>query len=288
MSSPKTEEPRRPTLGHGVGLRVPYYAQALEGGLDVDWLECISENFFGGGGRPRAVLTRLRRDMPLAFHGVSMGIGSQEGPSEDYLRRLSALAQQFEPAWLSDHLCWTCWGQQHSHDLLPLPYTEEALALVVRNLDRVQTVLGRPLVLENVSSYVSFKCSSMTEWEFLSEVVARSGCKLLLDVNNVVVSARNHGYSPQAFFDGLPGDAVWQLHLANHEDRGAYKFDSHIGQVPAEVLHWYEYVVKRWGRVSTLVEWDDELPTWDVLREQQQEVARRERAVLGMPTDSTR
>lgn len=266
----------RPYLGHGVGLRVPHYQQALEQGLDVDWVECISENFFGGGGRPRAVLRRLRRDMPIVFHGVSMGIGSPDGPSDEYLRKLAELVQEFEPAWLSDHLCWTHLNGQHSHDLLPLPYTEEALAVVCRNLDRVQTRLGRPLVLENVSSYVAFNHSSMSEWKFLSELAKRSGCKLLLDINNVVVSATNHEFDPRAFVDGVPSDAVWQFHLANHESRRHYKFDSHIGRVPAEVWQLYEYAVSKLGRVSTLVEWDDEIPDWEVLRDQQREAARRE------------
>lgn len=280
------DESARPYLGHGVGLRVPHYARALDRSLDVDWVECISENFFGGGGRPRAVLERLRRDMPIAFHGVSTGIGSLEGPSNDYLAELKKLAARFEPAWFSDHLCWTHFGGKHSHDLLPLPYTEEALSLVCRNTARVQEVLKRPLVLENVSSYVSFNASSMTEWEFLAELTRRTGCRVLLDINNVVVSSKNHGFAPEAFIDAIPTPAVWQFHLANHTDRGHYKFDSHMGKVPDDVWSLYEYALGRFGRVSTLVEWDDDIPEWETLRGEQREAERRERQVLGAATPS--
>jgi uncharacterized protein (UPF0276 family) len=266
----------RPYIGHGVGLRVKHYDRALDVGLDVDWVECISENFMGGGGRPRAVLDRLRRDMPIVFHGVSMGIGGSSGPSDDYLGRLHELAERFEPAWMSDHLCWTQHGGAHSHDLLPLPYTQESLATVARNVARVQDTLKRPLVLENVSSYVGFNVSEMTEWEFISELHERVGCYVLLDLNNVLVSAKNHSFSASDFIDAIPVEAVWQFHLANHTDRGHYLFDSHEGAVPAAVWQLYDLALARFGRVSTLVEWDEEVPEWDVLVAQQREAARRE------------
>lgn len=267
----------RPYIGHGVGLRVEHYDRALDDGLDVDWVECISENFMGGGGRPRTVLERLRRDMPVVMHGVSLGVGGCEGPSADYLQRLRELEHQYEPAWFSDHLCWTQFGGAHSHDLLPLPYTEEALDVVARNVAQVQDTLKRPLVLENVSSYVRYAVDEMPEWEFLRELHQRVGCRLLLDLNNVLVSSKNHGFAPLDFIDAIPVEAVWQFHLANHTDRGHYLFDSHLGGVPEAVWTLYDHALSRFGKVSTLVEWDENVPDWEVLRAQQQLTQSRER-----------
>ena len=271
-----------PFLGHGVGLRVPHYARALEGGLDVDWVELITENFFGEGGRPRAVLEALRRaDLPLVFHGVSMSIGSLSGPSADYLARLKALADAFEPAWISDHLCWTSFEGHYSHDLLPLPYTEEALALVTANVSRVQEALGRALLLENVSSYVGFELSEMPEWEFVSELSRRSGCFILLDLNNIIVSAHNHGFSPEQYLEGVPRDRVRQFHLANHSHTATHKFDDHRGAVPACVWELYARALERFGPVSSLVEWDEEVPSWDTLRAEQRKARACAERVLG-------
>lgn len=270
-----------PFLGHGVGLRVPHYQRALTQRLDVDWVEAITENFFGGGGRPRAVLLALRQDMPVVLHGVSLGIGSSDAPRLSYLNQVKELAEQVEPAWVSDHLCWTSLGGHYSHDLLPLPYTEEALRRLTENVDKVQTCLGRPLVLENVSSYVGFNDSEMSEWEFLSEVVHRTGCKLLLDLNNVVVSAANHGFHVREYLEGIPVGCVQQFHLANHSDLGHYKFDDHRGSVPSEVWALYEDALRRFGAVSSLVEWDEDVPDWEVLRAEQQQAKARAAAVLG-------
>lgn len=261
-------------IGHGVGLRVPHYERALQGALEVDWLEAITENFFGGGGRPRAVLERARRELPLVFHGVSLGVGSLDGPSDAYLARLASLARDFEPAWISDHLCWTSFGGDHTHDLLPLPYTEEALRLVVHNVERVQQALGRELVLENVSSYVEYRASTMPEWEFLSEVAARSGCLILLDLNNIIVSAHNHGFSPEAYLAGIPQQKVRQFHLANHTDRGSHKLDDHRGAVPGEVWALYEAALRRFGSVSSSIEWDEDVPAWEVLCAERDHAAR--------------
>lgn len=264
-----------PFLGHGVGLRVPHYERALAGALEVDWVEVVTENFFGGGGRPRAVLERLRRDLPLVFHGVSLGIGSPGAPDPAYLAQLRALADQYEPAWLSDHLCWTTLGAHVSHDLLPLPYTEEALRHVSANVSRAQDALGRPLLLENVSSYVAFAASQLTEWEFLSALAERTGCLILLDLNNILVSAHNHGFSPQQYLEGIRADRVQQLHLANHADLGTHKFDDHRGPVPSVVWELYEEAWRRFGPVSSLVEWDEQLGSWEALCVEQREASAR-------------
>jgi len=269
----------RPFIGHGVGLRVPHYAQALGAGLDVDWVEIISENFFGEGGRPRAVLEHLRRDMPVVMHGVGLGIGSAAPLDRSYLERLSALADRCEPAWVSDHLCWSAFGPHQLHDLLPLPYTEACLAHVRERVDAVQDWLKRPLVLENPSTYVAFADADMSEAEFLAELSRRSGCKILLDLNNVLVSAFNHEFDPHAYIETLPAEAIWQFHLANHSDRGSYRFDDHRGAVPDPVWELYDFALERLGPVSSLVEWDQDVPSWEVLHAQQAEASRRAAAL---------
>lgn len=271
----------RPFLGHGVGLRTRHFARALVQGLDVDWVEAISENFFGAGGRPIATLEAIRRDLPVVLHGVGLGVGSLDAPDPGYLARLQVLIDRIEPAWVSDHLCWSSLAGQHSHALLPLPYTREALTLVVERVARVQDALGRRILIENVSSYVGFRASEMPEWEFLAELARRADCLLLLDLNNVIVNARNHGWDAQAYLDGIPGERVWQLHLANHSDRGVYKFDSHLGPVPNEVWSLYRDALARWGPISSLVEWDEDLPAWEELREQQRKASSIADEVLG-------
>ncbi|MGB1013059.1 MAG: DUF692 family multinuclear iron-containing protein [Nannocystaceae bacterium] len=263
-----------------MGLRVPHYGHALERGLDVDWVEAISENFLGPGGRPKAVLERIRRDIPVVFHGVSMAIGSQVFPEKRYLERLKRLFHQFEPAWVSDHLCWGREGGCYAHELLPLPYTQEAIDRVCERVDFVQTFLGRPIALENVSSYVAYTASEMREWEFLSAIAKRTGCGILLDLNNILVSAENHGYTPSDYLGGIDGERIWQFHLANHSDRGHYRFDDHRGEVPPPVWNLFEDALARWGAISSLVEWDEDVPDWDCLRAQQREASRRARAVL--------
>lgn len=271
----------RAHLGHGVGLRVPHFGQALGAGLDVDLVEAVSENFFGGGGRPMAVLERLRKEMPVVLHGVSLAVGSTAPVREDYLDRLATLVRRIEPAWVSDHLCWGANGGHHLHDLLPLPYTRDAVAHVVRRVSQVQDALGRRILLENVSSYVGFTDSEMSEWEFLREVVVGADAMILLDVNNVVVNAKNFGFDPRAYIDGIPRDRVQQLHLANHTDMGHYKHDSHRGAVPDEVWSLFEYVVETVGAVTTIVEWDEDVPEWEVLRGEAERARVRERGVLG-------
>lgn len=250
-------------------------------GLDVDWVEAISENFFGAGGRPLATLDAIRRDIPVVLHGVGLGVGSADAPNRRYLDRLQKLIDRIEPAWVSDHLCWSSYRNQHSHALLPLPYTEEALLAVVERVARVQDILGRRILIENVSSYVGFRSNEMPEWEFLAALAERADCLLLLDLNNVIVSARNHGWEPAAYLDGIPGDRIWQFHLANHTDRGLYKFDSHLGAVPEDVWQLYRDALTRWGPISSLVEWDEDVPAWEELRDEQRKAAAIAEQLLG-------
>jgi hypothetical protein len=203
-----------------------------------------------------------------------MGVGSLEGPSNTYLERLRRLVHEYDAPWFSDHLCWTEFGGHHSHDLLPLPYTRESLDVVSRNVERAQKAVGRPFLLENVSSYVGFRGDDFAEAAFLAQLVDRTGCGLLLDLNNVVVNAKNHDFDARTFIDAVPQEAVWQLHLANHTDRGHYKFDSHEGAVPVEVWQLYSYTLATLGPVSTLVEWDEGIPEWEVLRDEAHQAAR--------------
>jgi uncharacterized protein (UPF0276 family) len=254
-----------PYLGHGIGLRPAHYPRLWDGTACVDWFEVISENFMIAGGRPLAALERARAFAPVVLHGVSLSIGSTDPLDDAYLTMLRSLATRYEPAWVSDHLCWSSVGGHHAHDLLPLPYTEEALDHVVRRVEAVQERLGRQLLLENVSSYLTYTHSTISEWEFLGAVAERADCGLLLDVNNVYVSATNHGFAADAYLAGLPPDRIGQIHLAGHSDMGAYLFDTHDGPVIEAVWSLYRQAVQRFGRVSTLVEWDDRIPDLDVV-----------------------
>jgi uncharacterized protein len=254
-----------PYLGHGIGLRPKHYPQLWDGTARVDWFEAISENYMVAGGRPLAALERARALAPVVLHGVSLSLGSTDPLDEAYLTALRALIQRWEPAWISDHLCWSSVGGHYAHDLLPLPYTEEALAHVVRRVVAVQERLGRQILVENVSSYLTYAHSTLSEWEFLGAVAERADCGLLLDVNNVYVSAANHGFDAGAYLAGLPAERVGQIHLAGHTDLGAYLFDTHDGPVIEPVWALYRQAVRRFGRVSTLVEWDDRIPALDVV-----------------------
>ena len=252
-------------LGFGLGLRPVHYPEILEGALcaspgAVDWFEVITENYLVGGGRPLHVLDAVRDRWPVVMHGVSLSLGSSAPLDLDYLARVRALARRCEPAWISDHLCWTGTDGRNLHDLLPLPYTEEALAHVAPRVERVQEFLRQPLVVENVSSYVSYRSSECSEWEFLTALAARTGCRLLLDVNNVYVSSRNHDFDPHAFLDGVPREAVQQFHLAGHQDHGSHVVDTHDAPVREEVWDLYRYALRRFGAVSTLLERDDRIP----------------------------
>ncbi len=259
----------RPSLGHGIGLRPRHFGRLLTERLPVDWMEAVSENYLAPGGRPVAALEKVRREVPVALHGVSLSIGSTDPLDQPYLAALRALVDRIQPAIVSDHLCWGRHGGRYVHDLWPLPLTDEALAHV------------RQILLENVSSYVAFRESTISEWEFLGEVARRADCGILLDVNNIYVSARNHGFSAAEYIAGVPADRVAQFHLAGHSDKGAYLFDSHDSLVPEAVWNLYRDAVARFGPVPALVEWDDQIPELEVLVGESRKAASIEAEVLG-------
>ena len=245
----------------GLGLRTQHYNDFLDAPQPVDWLEVISDNYMVDGGKPLAILDRIRAEYPVAMHGVSMSIGAINGLDDGYLHKLKSLEQRIEPMWISDHLCWTGVHGRNMHDLLPLPFTLEALQVVKRNIDQAQDALQRPLVLENVSSYVEFKTSEMSEWEFLTELCQSTGCQLLLDINNIYVSAFNHGFSPSRFIEGVPPDSVIQFHLAGHQDNGDHLIDTHDLPVCDGVWDLYQQALRHFGYVPTMIERDDNIPS---------------------------
>ena len=250
----------QPDPGFGLGLRPTHYADFLREPQNVDWLEIISENFMVPGGKPMARLEEIRSRYPVAMHGVSLSIGSTDGLDATYLTDLKALADRVQPMWISDHLCWTGVQGNNTHDLLPLPYNDESLRLVVSHVEQVQDVLGRRLVLENVSSYLNFSTSDRTEWDFLREVCERADCLLLLDVNNIYVSSVNHGFDAAEFLRALPRERVQQIHLAGHSDYGDYIIDTHDHPIVAPVWELYGVACELFGPVATMIERDDHIP----------------------------
>jgi uncharacterized protein len=250
-----------PLKGFGLGLRTPHYADFIEHApREVDWLEIISDNYLEPGGKPLHFLDRIRRDYPMVMHGVSLSIGGTDPLDLAYLARLKNLAARIEPAWMSDHLCWTGTSGLNLHDLLPLPYSHEALRHVCDRIHQVQDFLGRALVIENVSSYVRFSADEMSEWEFLAELVKHSGCQLLLDVNNIYVSSVNHGFDPLTFIDALPPCSIAQIHLAGHEDHGDYIIDTHDQPICDAVWALYADTVRRLPGIPAMIERDDNIP----------------------------
>ena len=249
-----------PYLGFGLGLRPQHYADILDGNPDVDWFEVISENYMVPGGQPLKMLDRIRARYPIVMHGVSLSIASTTPFDPSYLKGLKDLADRTEPQFVSDHLCWTGVHGINLHDLLPIPYTREALDHVVARVAHVQDYLKRPIALENVSTYVQFGHSEMTEWEFISEMARRTGCWLIFDVNNVFVSSFNHEFDPYEFIEGIPADRVVQFHLAGHEHNMTHIIDTHDAMVPDEVWTLYKAAVARFGAVSTIIERDDHIP----------------------------
>ena len=247
-------------LGFGLGLRTAHYEQILAERPRVDWFEALSENYMVSGGKPLYYLERIRADYPLVLHGVSMSIGSTDPLDFEYLKALKSLIDRFEPAWVSDHLCWTGVARQNIHDLLPLPFTREAVTHVASRLQRVQDFLGRQILIENVSSYVNFNQSEMTEWEFLAEIAERADCLLLLDVNNVYVSAFNHGFDAHEYIDALPRQRIQQIHLAGHSNCGTHIIDTHDAPIIDEVWQLYGHTIETLGPVATMIERDDHIP----------------------------
>jgi uncharacterized protein len=255
----------RPSPGFGLGLRTAHYSAFLADPQPVDWLEIITDNYLVPGGKPLRMLDDIRARYPMAMHGVSMSIGAVAGIDTAYVRQVAALARRIEPLWISDHLCWTGVHGRNLHDLLPLPYTEEALRVVVANVRHAQDLLGRRLVLENVSSYIEYAASAMSEWEFVREVCERADCLLLLDLNNVHVSAVNHGFDAIEYLDRLPLGRVQQLHLAGHADHGTHLVDTHDQPVSDAVWALHAEACRRIGPVATMIERDDNIPPLEEL-----------------------
>ena len=256
---------RKKSPGFGLGLRPAHYPDFLRAPQAVDWLEMISENYMVPGGKPLAMLDAIRENYPLAMHGVSLSIGSTDGLDAKYLAKLKALVRHVEPLWVSDHLCWTGVHGRNAHDLLPLPYIEEALKLMVQHVRQVQDLLGQRILLENVSSYLEYRASEMSEWEFLRQVAEQADCLLLLDVNNIYVSSINHGFDAVAFLKHLPAERVQQIHLAGHSDHGDYIVDTHDHPVAEPVWALYRQACGLFGEVAAMIERDDDIPALDVL-----------------------
>ncbi len=252
-------------LGFGLGLRIDHFHHVLEHRPPVDWFEIISENFMVPGGKPKYYLHAIREHYPMVMHGVSLSIGSTDPLDRDYLKALRTLIHEVEPAWVSDHLCWTGVNGVNSHDLLPLPYTEAAVAHVAERVRQVQDFLGRRILLENASTYVEFEESEMAEWDFLNQVARRSDCLILFDLNNIYVSGRNHGYDPMDYLNAVDADRVRQFHLAGGTDYGDYVIDTHDREVPPPVWELYAAALRRFGRVSTMIERDADIPEFPEL-----------------------
>ena len=260
ISSPAPLSAPRSMPGFGLGLRTPHYREFLAAPQRVDWLEIVSDNYLVPGGKPLAMLDAIRESHPMAMHGVALSIGSVHGPDPAYLKRLDALVRRVRPLWVSDHLCWTGVHGRQLHDLLPLPYTDEALRVVVRNVQQVQDALGRRILLENVSSYLEFEGSRMSESAFLSAVCQEADCLLLLDINNIHVSAVNHGFDALAYVHDMPAERVQQIHLAGHTDHGDHLVDTHDHPVADPVWALYRAALRHLGPVATMIERDDHIP----------------------------
>lgn len=268
MHHPTIQRLGLPNLGLGVGLRNKHFNHLLQQPPQVDWFEIISENFIDDYGFARHVLMHVRKQVPVVMHGVSMSIGSTDALDFNYLKKLKELAAIVEPSWISDHLCWTGVLHTNTHDLLPMPLTDESLEHVINRVHQVQDYLQRPLVLENPSTYLQFKASTMQEWEFLSAMAKRTGCGLLLDVNNVFVSAHNHGFDAEHYIRNLPHDHIVQIHIAGPTACGNLLVDTHDRPVPTRVWELYRIAQELTGGVSTLLEWDAKIPDYPDLVEE--------------------
>lgn len=251
---------KMPYLGFGLGLRPSYYEEIISLKPKVDWFEILSENYMIPGGKPLYYLDKIREIYPVVMHGVSLSIGSSDPLDIDYLKQLKRLADRVKPVWISDHLCWTGVDGLNAHDLLPVPYTHQSIDHIVSRIQQIQEFLGRALLIENVSSYLTFKQSEMTEWAFLVEIVKKSGCFILLDVNNVYVSSVNHQFDPLDYINAMPAEKVAQIHLAGHSNHGEYIIDTHDAPVIQSVWDLYAATIQKLGQVSTMIERDDNMP----------------------------
>jgi hypothetical protein len=260
--------------GIGVGLRIAHYDHILRRKPGVDWFEIISENYMVDGGRPLAVLDQILEQYRVVQHGVSMYFGNAARPNREHLKKLKALTKRTRTPWLSDHLCWGSVDGRFTHDLLPMPYTWEAVEWTARNIREVQDFTGIPVAVENVSSYAEFHTSEMTEWEFLNEVVERADCGILLDVNNIYVSSKNHGFDPYVYLDAVPAQHVAQVHIAGHTKFKKYLLDTHDHPVLEPVWKMYAHAIRRVGRTATLLEWDDRIPSFDEVHSEALKAAR--------------
>jgi uncharacterized protein (UPF0276 family) len=254
-----------PDLGFGVGLRTRHFEHILANWPPVDWFEILSENYMDTGGRPRYVLDRVAERYPVVLHGVSMSVGSTDPVDFVYLGKLKALGERIGARWISDHLCWTGVAGLNVHDLLPMPYNDEALRHTAERVRIIQDFLERPIALENPSTYLEFNTSNWTECEFLAELAKEADCGILLDVNNVYVSAFNHGFDPVEYVDQIPVDRVVQIHLAGHTHKGTHILDTHSAHVVDSVWELYRHVYQRMGGIATLLEWDADIPEFDVV-----------------------
>ncbi|NOZ11433.1 MAG: DUF692 domain-containing protein [Gammaproteobacteria bacterium] len=261
----KNKTPTRPYLGFGLGLRTDHYDAVIKQKPDVDWFEIISENYMVPGGKPLYYLDKIRQDYPMVMHGVSMSLGSSDPLNQAYLKDLKALIKRVEPQWVSDHLCWGGVHGKNLHDLLPLPYNEDTIAYVADRINQVQDTLGRQILIENVSSYVSYTASTMSEWEFLATLTERADCLILLDINNIYVSAFNHEFDALEYLNAIPIERVQQFHLAGHQNNGHYIVDTHDHPVIDPVWELYAHAVRRFGAVSTMIERDDNIPPLEAL-----------------------
>ena len=274
MSLLSAPEGNAAVYGVGIGLRASHYGEFLDSHPQTDWLEVHSENYFGDGGYDLHVLEHVRSHYPVSLHGVALSLGSADGVRAAHLAKLKRLVDRIEPALVSEHLCWGALGPRHFNDLLPLPYTREALARIVSHVTQVQETLQRRILIENVSSYLQFRASGMSEFAFLAELAKRSGCGILLDVNNVFVNSVNHGFDPGQALLEIPKEAVGEIHLAGHSAAGELLIDDHGSRVVPQVWNLYETACRRFGPVPTLIEWDTSIPPLDILLDEAAMAAR--------------
>ena len=260
----------QPNLGFGLGLRSEHYLDLIEHQQPVDWLEILSENYMIAGGKPLYYLDKICERYPVVMHGVSLSIGSADPLNQTYLHDLKKLAQRVKPKWISDHLCWTGTNGINLHDLMPLPYTDEALQHLVERIKKVQDFLGQRILLENVSSYLTYQHSTISEWEFLSAIAQQADCLILLDINNIHVSAHNHGFNSLTYLAALPAERIQQIHLAGHLNKGDYSIDTHDHDIIDSVWELYEESILRFGPISTMIERDDDIPPLNILLDELQ------------------